>query len=75
MSGYFLVQYRYGFSKIDTVDIYNSAIKSKVSLSPGRLFTMQKQFSHCMRLAYGMAWNEKVENGLRLIGRLVKNEM
>ncbi len=60
-------------ASVDSVEIYNVAIKSRVSLSPGRLFTLQKQFGHCMRLAFGMPWNDKVENGLRLIGRLAKN--
>ena len=59
----------------DSVEIYHAAIKNKVSLSPGGLFTLQKQFGHCMRLAYGMKWTDKVESGLKLIGRLAKNAM
>ena len=59
----------------DSVEIYHAAIKNKVSFSPGGLFTLQKQFGHCMRLAYGMKWTDKVESGLKLIGRLAKNAM
>jgi DNA-binding transcriptional MocR family regulator len=58
--------------RIDTVDLYHAAIKSKVSISPGCMFTLQKQFNNCMRLGYGMQWNDKVENGLKLVGKLAK---
>ncbi len=60
--------------KINTVDLYYTAIKSKVSISPGSMFTLQKQFNNCMRLGYGMPWSEKLESGLKLIGKLAKAE-
>ena len=58
--------------QIDTVDLYNTAIRNKVSISPGHLFTLQKQFNNCMRLGYGMPWSDKLENGLKLLGKLAK---
>jgi len=61
--------------QVDTIDLYHQAIRSKVSFSPGGLFTLQNQFSNCMRLSYGMPWNEKVESSLRLISRLVRASM
>ncbi len=57
---------------IDTIELYNAAISRKISFSPGRMFTMQNQFSNCMRLAYGLDWNEKTENSLKLLGRLAR---
>ena len=61
--------------KINTVDLYYTAIKSKVSISPGSMFTLQKQFNNCMRLGYGMPWSDKLESGLKLIGKLAKAEL
>jgi DNA-binding transcriptional MocR family regulator len=61
--------------KINTVDLYYSAIKSKVSISPGSMFTLQKQFNNCMRLGYGMPWSDKLESGLKLIGKLAKADL
>ncbi len=57
---------------IDTMDLYEDAIQHKVSISPGGMFTLQKQFSNCIRLGFGMPWGDKVENGLKLVGKLAK---
>jgi DNA-binding transcriptional MocR family regulator len=57
---------------VNTVELNKTALRSQVSISPGSLFTLQQQFGNCMRLSYGMAWNSKVENGLKLLGRLAK---
>ncbi len=56
--------------QIDTLDLYNLAVARKITFSPGSMFTLQKQFSHCMRLSYGLEWNEKTENGLKTLGKL-----
>jgi len=61
--------------KVDVVQLNQTALKNKVSLSPGNLFTLQKQFHHCMRLGYGMQWTKRVESGLQLIGRLARAAM
>ena len=57
---------------IDTIELYNSAVSKKITFSPGSMFTLQNQFSHCMRLTFGLEWNEKTENSLKLLGRLAK---
>ena len=60
---------------IDTIELYNSAISKKITFSPGSMFTLQDQFSNCMRLTFGLEWNEKTENSLKLLGRLAKTDM
>jgi DNA-binding transcriptional MocR family regulator len=57
---------------MNTIDLYNEAVGRKITFSPGSMFTLQKQFSNCMRLAYGLEWNEKTENALKLLGKLAK---
>lgn len=58
--------------KIDTVALYEQALKYKISIAPGRMFTLQKQYNNCVRLSYGLSWTDKVENGLRVLGKLAK---
>jgi DNA-binding transcriptional MocR family regulator len=60
---------------IDTIELYNAAVSKKITFSPGSMFTLQEQFSNCMRLSYGLEWNEKTENGLKMLGRLAKTVM
>jgi DNA-binding transcriptional MocR family regulator len=58
----------------DTISLYNAAISKKIIFSPGSMFTLQKQFNNCMRLSYGLEWNEKTENGLKVLGKLASNQ-
>jgi DNA-binding transcriptional MocR family regulator len=58
---------------IDSIELYNDAVSRKITFSPGSLFTLQNQFSNCMRLTYGLEWNERTEYGLKQLGKLAKN--
>ena len=55
---------------INTTALYDSAIKQKISIAPGRMFTLQDQFENCMRLSLGLPWSEEVQQKLKLLGRL-----
>lgn len=61
--------------QINTFELYNTALKHKISIAPGMLFTLQKQFSNCLRLSYGLPWNDKLESSLKLLGKLAKAEI
>jgi DNA-binding transcriptional MocR family regulator len=58
--------------RLDAIELYNAALTKKITFSPGSMFTLQKQFGNCMRLSYGLDWNEKTENGLKILGKLAK---
>lgn len=58
--------------RIDTFELYKSAILHKISIAPGRMFTLQHQFDHCLRLSYGLIWTEEVDKALQLLGMLIK---
>lgn len=61
--------------KIDSISLYNEAVNRKITFSPGSMFTLQKQFNNCMRLSYGLEWNDKTENSLKLLGKLAAGEL
>lgn len=56
--------------RTDTVELYNRAIAGKVSVAPGRLFTLQNQYNNCLKLNFGLPWSDKVEAALKFVGRL-----
>jgi DNA-binding transcriptional MocR family regulator len=58
--------------KIDTTDLYDSAIRQKISIAPGRMFSLQNQFNNCMRLSYGQRWSEKIDGKLKQLGKIAK---
>lgn len=57
---------------IDTVELYELAMKQKISIAPGRMFTLQDQFNHCMRLCYGLPWTDELQLKLKKLGSLAK---
>ena len=60
---------------IDTVVLHPKAAARNLSYAPGRIFTMQQQYQHCMRLNFGLTWQPKLDAGLRLLGKLAKAEL
>ena len=56
--------------RINTTDLFDTAIKQGISIAPGRMFTLQNQFENCMRLSIGLPWSEDVQNKLKQLGRL-----
>ncbi|MDB5279411.1 MAG: GntR family transcriptional regulator [Ferruginibacter sp.] len=58
--------------QIDSIELYNAAVSKKITFSPGRMFTLQNQFNNCMRLSYGLEWNEQTAHGLKALGKLAK---
>lgn len=56
---------------INTADLYDKAIKLNISIAPGRMFTLQNQFNNCMRLSYGLPWNESTHQAIKTIAALL----
>ena len=61
--------------KVNTAELFDSAIKQKISIAPGRMYTLQNQFENCMRLSIGLVWSEEVQHKLKLLGKLVAMEL
>jgi len=58
--------------KVDTIELYNKAMNHKISISPGRMFTLQNQYQNNFKLNFGMILNDKVEESLKVLGRLAR---
>lgn len=61
--------------RICTEDLYDQAWVRKMNFAPGRMFTQHNQYNNCMRLNYAMEWTDRVENDLKILGKLVKNSI
>ncbi|QNL52306.1 PLP-dependent aminotransferase family protein [Olivibacter sp. SDN3] len=61
--------------RIDTAKLYDTAIRKNISFAPGRMFTLQERYHNCMRLSFALEWNDKLENDLKRLGRIVKNSL
>jgi DNA-binding transcriptional MocR family regulator len=58
--------------KLNVMDLYHDALRQKISIAPGKLFTLGDQFNNCTRLSYALTWDPKLDNTLKILGRLAK---
>ena len=61
--------------RIDTTELYYRAMRQKISIAPGRMFTLQDQYTHCMRLSYGQRWTPFLGERLQQLGDLIKKSL
>jgi len=57
--------------QLNAYRLYQEALKHQVSVAPGQLFSAQGQFGNCLRISYARPWDAEVEEGLRIVGKLV----
>jgi DNA-binding transcriptional MocR family regulator len=55
----------------DSMALHRAAMAEGISISPGALFSPQEKFGNCFRLSVALPWNERIENALVRLGKLV----
>lgn len=69
VGGYFLwVEMPEG---VDALEIHRQALSCGISVAPGPIFSAKREFTNCLRLNYGHAWDERTEAALKALGTLV----
>ncbi|HEV8284415.1 MAG TPA: PLP-dependent aminotransferase family protein [Chitinophagaceae bacterium] len=58
--------------KINTFKLRTEAMKHKISVVPGRIFSANCNYSNFIRISYGKPWSDDVEYGLMMLGKLIK---
>ena len=61
--------------KVDTFKLRTEAMKHKISIVPGRIFSVSANYSNCIRLSFGKPFNEDAEYGLMMLGKLIRKMM
>ncbi len=57
--------------EIDTLKLYEAALKEGISIAPGQIFTLGDRYGNCLRLNAAI-WSEKVEQALETLGGLAE---
>lgn len=58
--------------KINTYKLHKKALKQNIGIAPGAIFSSQARFENCLRLSYGEPWTPRIEEGIKTLGKLVK---
>jgi len=54
----------------DSERLFHLALEHNISIVPGALFSASNKFSRCIRLSYGVPWNDEIEQAIQTLGRL-----
>ncbi|MEX0883329.1 MAG: PLP-dependent aminotransferase family protein [Cyclobacteriaceae bacterium] len=57
---------------MDTGKLFDKLLSQGISIAPGRMFTLQNQFYHCMRLNYGLPWSDRLDRQIYRLGQMLK---
>lgn len=58
--------------KVDTYTLHKRALKHGIGIAPGQIFSSQGRFENCFRISFGLPWTERVEQGIKTLGDLVR---
>ena len=56
---------------IDSMQLYRRALECKITVGPGRMFSVSQAYKHCIRLNYSYPWSVGVEQAIILLGKLI----
>jgi DNA-binding transcriptional MocR family regulator len=60
---------------VNTLRLYDRAIREKISIGPGPLFSANKQYGNCIRLNCALPIDSKLDRAIKKLARLVHEEM
>jgi DNA-binding transcriptional MocR family regulator len=58
--------------KINAYKLHKRALKHRIGIAPGQIFSSQGRFENCFRISYGEPWKDEIAHGLQTLGRLMR---
>lgn len=68
--GYFLWVELHG--NVNTLEVHRQALALGISIALGPMFSAHREFTNCLRLNYGHPWDDRAEEAMMTLGRLIK---
>jgi DNA-binding transcriptional MocR family regulator len=62
-------------SHFDAMQLYQEALEHQINIAPGVMFSPSGGFGHCLRLNYGIPWNEQIDYAMLTLGKLAKGQL
>ncbi|MBA3542809.1 MAG: PLP-dependent aminotransferase family protein [Deltaproteobacteria bacterium] len=56
---------------VDALALHEQALRRRIVIAPGPLFSARQRFTNFIRVSAGMPWSERVAEGIRTLARLV----
>lgn len=59
-------------SDLDSLELFRRAMEENIAVLPGVICAGNHAYRHCIRISCGFPFNERIDNGLKTLGRLVR---
>ena len=61
--------------KVNTYKLCTEALKHNISIAPGQIFSASCNYCNCLRISFGKPWNDDIDYGLMMLGKLIRKMM
>lgn len=61
--------------KVNAFKLRSEAMKHHISIMPGKIFSASCNYSNCIRISFGKPWDDDVDYGLMMLGKLIQKMM
>jgi len=59
---------------VDTLKLHAAAMKRRIAIAPGNLFSVKERYRNCLRINCGIPWSDAVEQAVRTLGELAREQ-
>jgi DNA-binding transcriptional MocR family regulator len=60
---------------VDTLKLHADALKHRINIAPGPLFSVKDRYRHCLRMNCGIPWTAEIDAALKTLGDLAKRQL
>ncbi|MEO8406180.1 MAG: PLP-dependent aminotransferase family protein, partial [Chitinophagaceae bacterium] len=57
--------------KVNAFKLRTEAMKQRISIVPGKIFSASHSYDHCIRISFGKPWDENADYGLMMLGKMI----
>jgi len=59
--------------KVNAFELYQLAMEHNISIAPGQIFSVDGRFNNFIRISFGLAFDDVVEDSFKILGALIKS--
>ncbi|HEY1270166.1 MAG TPA: PLP-dependent aminotransferase family protein [Candidatus Binatia bacterium] len=59
---------------IDSLDLHRKALKERVSIAPGPIFSAKQKYKNFIRISCGEPWTDRIERAMETLGNLARKK-
>ncbi|PTY02654.1 GntR family transcriptional regulator [Verrucomicrobia bacterium LW23] len=60
---------------VNSLQLQDDAMRHRISIAPGPLFSCQQRYTNFVRLSCGHPWSPRMEQGIETLGRLAQEQL